>query len=70
MMLGAGLRAYLSTFSQHREVDGGATHPDSEWQQLKRDIGELIWRLEEAGVEPGTRIVHSAEAVEPEDPER
>jgi hypothetical protein len=65
MTLRAGLRAYLREFARHRELDGGATHPEEEWQQVQRQVGELIWRLEEAGVSPDTMIVHSEEAVKP-----
>lgn len=65
MLLRAGLTAYLTAFARHREEDGGASHPDPEWVELQRRAGELIWRLEEAGVPPGTRMIHSAEAVEP-----
>ncbi|WP_225753362.1 hypothetical protein [Actinotalea sp. Marseille-Q4924] len=65
MLLTAGLKAYLTAFAHHREEDGGASHPEAEWVELQRRTGELIWRLEEAGVPPGTRIIHSAEAVEP-----
>ena len=65
MMLRAGLSAYLAAFKVHREIDGGASHPEDQWQQLQRQVGELIWRLEKAGVESGTRLIHSDEAVEP-----
>lgn len=65
MLLRAGLKAYLTSFDAHRALDGGATHPEAQWREVHRTIGELIWRLEEAGVEPGTRLHHSAEAVEP-----
>ena len=65
MTLRAGLNAYLREFARHRDLDGCATHPEDEWQQVQRHVGELIWRLEEAGVQPDTRIVHSTEAVEP-----
>ena len=65
MTLRAGLSAYLREFARHWELDGGATHPAEEWQQVQRHVGELMWRLEEAGVSPDPMIVHSAEAVEP-----
>jgi len=64
-MLRAGLKAYLAAFKVHREIDGGASHPEDQWKELQRQVGELIWRLEKAGVEPGTRLIHSDEAVEP-----
>lgn len=68
MLLTAGLKAYLTAFARHREEDGGASHPGEEWVELQRRTGVLIWQLEEAGVPPGTRIIHSAEAVEPDRP--
>lgn len=64
MLLRAGLKPYLTSFDAHRAVDGGATHPEAQWREVQRTIGELIWRLEDAGVEPGPRLQHSAEAVD------
>jgi len=66
MMLRAGLSAYLAAFKEHRELDGGASHPGDQWQQLQRQVGELIRRLEEAGIEPGARHTYSDEAVAPD----
>ncbi|WNV74266.1 hypothetical protein [Geodermatophilus sp. DSM 44513] len=65
IMLLAGLKAYLQAFAQHRELDGGTTHPDDQWRHLQRHVGELIWRLEDAGAGPDTLVIHSDEAVEP-----
>lgn len=65
MTLRAGLKAYLRAFQEHRQLDEGTTHPDDEWQRLQRRVGELIWRLEDAGAESGTPVIHSDEAVEP-----
>ncbi len=65
MVLRAGLTALLEAFGHHRRVDGGVSHPDDEWRRLQRQVGELVWRLEEAGVEPGTTVVHSDGAVDP-----
>ena len=48
-------------------VDGGATHPEGEWQRFQRHVGGLLWRLEEAGAEPGATVIHSEEAVDPRD---
>lgn len=67
MVLRAGLRAYLEASGQHRQLDGGVTHPDDEWRRLQQQVGHLIWRLEVAGAGPGTTIVHSDEAVDPDD---
>jgi hypothetical protein len=60
--LRVGLHAYLRSWAEHRSADGGATHPEEEWQALKREVGQLLWRLEEA---MGS-IVHSEEAVTPD----
>ena len=65
LLLRAGLKAYLSVFAAHRSEDAGATHPDSEWLDLRNQCGRLIWRLEEAGTDPTSRAEHSAEAVDP-----
>lgn len=64
-LLRAGLRAYLHAFREHRYLDGGATHPEDEWRRFQRQVGELIWRLEEAGAPPGATLIHSEEAVDP-----
>lgn len=66
MTLRVGLTAYLRAFAEHREEDGGATHPEEEWQALKREVGQLLWRLEEATAPPGAHIIHSDEVVRPE----
>lgn len=67
MTLRVGLTSYLREFASHRAEDGGATHPEEEWQALKREVGQLLWKLEEAGAPPGASIVHSEEAVRPDD---
>ena len=33
---------------------------------MKREVGQLLWRLEEAPLPPGSDIEHSDEAVRPE----
>ncbi len=66
MLLLGGLDAYLTLFAAHRAGDGGVTHPEEEWQELRREIGQLIWRLESACRPPGAEIEHSANAVPPD----
>jgi len=66
MTLRAGLTAYLREFARHRAGDGGATHPQEEWEAMKREVGQLLWRLEEAALPPGSDIEHSDEAVRPD----
>lgn len=56
MTLRAGLAAYLREFARHRAEDDGASHPEEEWEAMKREVGELLWRLEEASVPPGSDI--------------
>jgi hypothetical protein len=68
MTLRAGLTSYLREFARHRAEDGGATHPEDEWEAMKRDVGQLLWRLEEASALPGSQIEHSDQAVPPERP--
>lgn len=65
MTLGAGLRAYLRSWQRHVEEDAGATHSPEEHAEIKRRVGELIWRLERATARPGSRIQHSDEAIRP-----
>lgn len=66
-LIGAALPAYLREFERHRAEDGGVSHPEEEWQQLRRRVGQLIWRLEVASAPAGATIEHSAEAVPPDD---
>jgi hypothetical protein len=71
MTLRAALRGYLRAFEEHRGLDDEFTHPDDEWQRLQRQVGELIWRLEDVGVPSGATVIHSAEAVDSiDDPSR
>jgi hypothetical protein len=65
-LLLAGLRSYVRAFSAHREVDGGASHPEEEWDALRREVGHLIWTLEVAGTTPGATLLPSPEAVPPD----
>lgn len=61
-----GLSSYLREFSAHRARDDGATHPEEEWQALRKQVGQLIWRLEEATKPAGASIEHSDDAVAPD----
>lgn len=65
MAMRAGLTSYLQAYDEHRALDRGATHPDEERAQLRRHVGELIWRLENAEGKSGTVVAHSDEAVDP-----
>lgn len=66
MTLRAGLTAYLREFARHRADDVSATHPEEDWEAMKREVGQLLWRLEEASLPPGSDIEHSDEAVRPD----
>ena len=66
MTLRAGLSAYLREFARHRAEDDRGTHPEEEWEAMKREVGQLLWRLEEASLPPGSDIEHSEEAVRPD----
>jgi hypothetical protein len=69
MLLRAGLRAYLQDFEAHAAEDGHASHDLDEVATLRRAVGKLIWRLENAGAPPGAAVKHSKEAIEPLDGE-
>lgn len=47
MLLLAGLDAYLHGFQAHRQEDGGASHREDEWQELKRVARGLQERLQQ-----------------------
>lgn len=66
MTLCAGLSAYIRAFAEHRAADGGATHPEEEWQELRREVGQLLWMLEEAIAPAGADVIHSEDAVGPD----
>ena len=66
MMLRAGLKAYMNYFDAHRAEDAGASHPESQWVELQKDVGRLLWRLEEAGAGPQALVEHSPEAIDPD----
>ncbi|GAA2724629.1 hypothetical protein GCM10009866_18290 [Cellulomonas aerilata] len=67
MLLRSGLRAYLQQFEAHAAEDAYASHNPDQVSALRQTVGELIWRLEDAGAPPGARVVHSKEALEPLD---
>ena len=64
--LQVGLTAYLREFAAHRADDGGASHPAEEWIAIKKQVGQLLWRLETATKPPGADIIHSEHAVRPD----
>jgi hypothetical protein len=66
MTMRVGLTAYLREFARHRAEDGGATHPEAEWQALQREVGQLLSKMEEATASPSAHASHSEDAVRPE----
>ena len=44
-LLVAGLRAFLAAFDRHRQEDGGASHPESEWEELQANVRRLQLKL-------------------------
>lgn len=65
MELCAGLRAYVRSMEQHAADDESEAHNQEQLDQLRVHFGRLIWRLEEAALPAGSRIVHSEDAVPP-----
>ena len=65
MLLRAGLSAYLHAFEAHAAEDAHLTHDSDQVSSVRRTVGQLLWRLEEAGAQ-GASIQHSQEAVEPD----
>lgn len=65
MTLRSGLRRYLLYWRSHVEEAGGAEHSDEQYAEIRRRVGELIWRLERATASTGCRVQHSDEAVRP-----
>lgn len=66
MLLRAGLRVYLHAFEAHAAEDAHLTHDSDQVSSVRRTVGQLLWRLEEAGATQGARLQHSQDAVEPD----
>lgn len=64
-LLVTALTTHVETWRHHYEEDGGRTHTPDEWDAVRMESGQLIWRLEEAAVLPGKVLEHSAYAVQP-----
>ena len=67
-LIGA-LTTHVETWRSHYDEDGGRTHTFEEWERVRTEFGELIWRLETLAVMPGQAIEYSDYAVRPEDGE-
>lgn len=65
----AALTTHVETWRSHYDDDGGRTHTPEEWERVRTEFGELIWRLEALAVVPGQAVEHSDHAVRPEDGE-
>lgn len=64
-----GLIGYVKAWQDHYEEDGGRTHTVQEWEQVRVEVGRLVWRIEELAVLPGQRLRHSRYAVPPARPD-
>lgn len=65
-LLCAALDVYLRHIEQHAAEDNYRTHPREQVQSSRRELGRLIWRLEDAAAWPRSVAQHSREAVPPD----
>ena len=65
LLIGA-LTTHVEAWRSHYIKDGGRTHTPEEWERVRTEFGELIWRLEVLAVVPGQDVEHSEYAVRPE----
>jgi hypothetical protein len=66
MLLCAALHRYLRHIEQHAAEDNHRTHPREQVQTARRELGRLIWRLEDAAAWPRPVQQHSDDAVLPD----
>ena len=62
MTIGAALNRYLDHWEQHAAIDGYQSHPVEQLEDLRQQVGELIWDLEVAGAPAGAEVEHSERA--------
>jgi hypothetical protein len=65
MTIGAALARHLDYWEEHAAADGHETHPAEQLEDIRQQIGELIWDLEVAAGPPGARLEHSQRARRP-----
>lgn len=52
LLLGA-LSRYVEDWKRHYDEDAGQTHTAEEWEAVRTETGQLIWRVEELAVLEG-----------------
>jgi hypothetical protein len=65
MMIEAALARYLDYWEGHAAADGYESHPAEQLEDIRQQVGELIWALEEAASPSGGSIDHSQRARRP-----
>jgi hypothetical protein len=65
MLVRAALHQYVDHWKKHAAADDFASHSREDLEAIRRQAGELIWRLETASAPEDVRIVHSDDAVDP-----
>jgi hypothetical protein len=65
MIITAALARYAEHWERHSAEDSYETHPAEQLEEVRQDIGELLWDLEEALTPTRTRLDHSERARPP-----
>jgi hypothetical protein len=65
MTIGAALGRYMDYWEQHAAADGYDSHPVEQLEDIRQQVGELVWALEVAAA-PGCGVIfHSLRARQP-----
>jgi hypothetical protein len=59
LTIGAALACYMDYWEQPAAADGYENHSTAQLEDIRQQVGDLIWNLEEAGAPPGARLEHS-----------
>lgn len=65
MIVGAALARYIDYWEDHAAADGFESHPVEQLEDIRQQVGELIWALEVAAGPSDGRIEHSQLARRP-----
>jgi hypothetical protein len=65
MTIGAALARYLDYWEGHAAADGYESHPAEQLEDIRQQVGELIWALDVATGPSGGPIEHSQLARRP-----
>jgi hypothetical protein len=65
MTIGAALARYLDYWEDHAAADGYESHPAEQLEDIRQQVGELIWALEVAAGPSDGPIKHSQPARRP-----